>query len=95
MGLDCLRYWVTECHVDGFRFDLATVLGRETPDFNPNAQLFAEMKQDDVLQQIKLIAEPWDIGHYGYQVGVFPRFISLNGMIVSVMICVVLVMAKW
>lgn len=74
--LDCLRYWVTECHVDGFRFDLATVLGRETPDFNPNAQLFAEMEQDDVLQQIKLIAEPWDIGHYGYQVGYFPDYFS-------------------
>ena len=74
--LDCLRYWVTECHVDGFRFDLATVLGRETPDFNPNAQLFAEMEQDEVLQQIKLIAEPWDIGHYGYQVGYFPAYFS-------------------
>ena len=74
--LDCLRYWVTECHVDGFRFDLATVLGRETPNFNPNAQLFAEMEQDDVLQQIKLIAEPWDIGHYGYQVGYFPAYFS-------------------
>ena len=74
--LDCLRYWVTECHVDGFRFDLATVLGRETPDFNPKAQLFAEMEQDDVLQQIKLIAEPWDIGHYGYQVGYFPAYFS-------------------
>lgn len=74
--LDCLRYWVTECHVDGFRFDLATVLGRETPDFNPHAQLFAEMEQDEVLQQIKLIAEPWDIGHYGYQVGYFPAYFS-------------------
>ena len=74
--LDCLRYWVKECHVDGFRFDLATVLGRETPDFNPNAQLFAEMEQDDVLQQIKLIAEPWDIGYYGYQVGYFPAYFS-------------------
>ena len=74
--LDCLRYWVTECHVDGFRFDLATVLGRETPDFNPNAQLFVEMEKDDVLQQIKLIAEPWDIGHYGYQVGYFPAYFS-------------------
>ena len=74
--VDCLRYWVEECHVDGFRFDLATVLGRETPDFNPNAQLFAEMEQDDVLQQIKLIAEPWDIGYYGYQVGYFPAYFS-------------------
>ena len=74
--LDCLRYWVTECHVDGFRFDLATVLGRETPDFNPNAKLFAEMEQDEILQNIKLIAEPWDIGHYGYQVGRFPAYFS-------------------
>ena len=74
--LDCLRYWVTECHVDGFRFDLATVLGRETPDFNPNAKLFVEMEQDDVLQKIKLIAEPWDIGHYGYQVGYFLAYFS-------------------
>jgi len=74
--LDCLRYWVEECHVDGFRFDLATVLGRETPDFNPNAKLFAEMEQDEVLQKIKLIAEPWDIGHYGYQVGYFPAYFS-------------------
>jgi len=74
--LDCLRYWVTECHVDGFRFDLATVLGRETPDFNSNAKLFAEMEQDEVLQKIKLIAEPWDIGHYGYQVGYFPAYFS-------------------
>ena len=74
--LDCLRYWVTECHVDGFRFDLATVLGRETPDFNPNAKLFTEMKQDEILQNIKLIAEPWDIGHYGYQVGRFPAYFS-------------------
>ena len=74
--LDCLRYWVTECHVDGFRFDLATVLGREIPDFNPNAKLFAEMEQDEVLQKIKLIAEPWDIGHYGYQVGCFPAYFS-------------------
>ena len=74
--LDCLRYWVTECHVDGFRFDLATVLGREKPDFNPNAKLFAEMEQDEVLQKVKLIAEPWDIGHYGYQVGCFPAYFS-------------------
>ena len=74
--LDCLRYWVTECHVDGFRFDLATVLGRETPDFNPNAKLFAEMEQDEILKNIKLIAEPWDIGHYGYQVGRFPAYFS-------------------
>ena len=62
--------------MDGFRFDLATVLGRETPDFNPNAQLFVEMEQDDVLQQIKLIAEPWDIGYYGYQVGYLPAYFS-------------------
>ena len=76
--LDCLRYWVIECHVDGFRFDLATVLGRETPDFNPNAQLFAEMEQDDVLQQIKLIAT---LGYWSLRLSsrVFSRlFLSME-----------------
>ena len=70
--LDCLRYWVKDCHIDGFRFDLATVLGRDKPDFNPKAQLFAEIKQDPILSQVKMIAEPWDIGLGGYQVGNFP-----------------------
>ncbi|WP_118815650.1 glycogen debranching protein GlgX [Haemophilus haemolyticus] len=71
--VDCLRYWVAQCHVDGFRFDLASVLGRDTPDFNASAQLFTDIKNEPSLQNIKLIAEPWDIGHYGYQVGNFPN----------------------
>ena len=74
--VDCLRYWVEQCHVDGFRFDLATVLGRDTPDFNASAQLFTDIKNEPSLQNIKLIAEPWDIGHYGYQVGNFPSYFA-------------------
>lgn len=74
--VDCLRYWVEQCHVDGFRFDLASVLGRDTPDFNASAQLFTDIKNEPSLQNIKLIAEPWDIGHYGYQVGNFPNYFA-------------------
>lgn len=74
--VDCLRYWVEQCHIDGFRFDLATVLGRDTPDFNSSAQLFTDIKNEPSLQNIKLIAEPWDIGHYGYQVGNFPSYFA-------------------
>ena len=74
--VDCLRYWAEQCHVDGFRFDLATVLGRDTPDFNAQAQLFTDIKNEPSLQNIKLIAEPWDIGHYGYQVGNFPNYFA-------------------
>ena len=74
--VDCLRYWAEQCHVDGFRFDLASVLGRDTPDFNAQAQLFTDIKNEPSLQNIKLIAEPWDIGHYGYQVGNFPNYFS-------------------
>ena len=74
--VDCLRYWVEHCHVDGFRFDLASVLGRDTPDFNAQAQLFTDIKNEPSLQNIKLIAEPWDIGHYGYQVGNFPNYFA-------------------
>ncbi|SPX40774.1 glycogen operon protein [Haemophilus influenzae] len=55
--VDCLRYWVEQCHIDGFRFDLATVLGRDTPDFNSSAQLFTDIKNEPSLQNIKLIAE--------------------------------------
>ena len=69
--VDCLRYWVRECHVDGFRFDLATVLGR-TPTFDTQSPLFAAIQADDVLSGCKLIAEPWDIGPGGYQLGHFP-----------------------
>ncbi|SFU17425.1 glycogen operon protein [Kosakonia arachidis] len=67
----CLRYWVETFHVDGFRFDLATVMGR-TPDFDPQAPLFTAIKNDPLLCDLKLIAEPWDIGPGGYQVGNFP-----------------------
>ncbi len=63
--------WVDECHVDGFRFDLASVMGR-TPEFRQDAPLFEAIRRDSVLSQVKLIAEPWDIGPGGYQVGNFP-----------------------
>jgi len=70
--MDSLRYWVTEMHVDGFRFDLASALGREVQDVDTLAAFFDIIHQDPVLSQVKLIAEPWDIGHGGYQVGQFP-----------------------
>ncbi|PJG86377.1 glycogen debranching protein GlgX [Conservatibacter flavescens] len=73
--IDCLKYWVEECHVDGFRFDLGTNLGRE-PYFNPQAQLFADIAQESSLQGCKFIAEPWDIGEYGYQLGQFPPYFA-------------------
>lgn len=67
----CLRHWVDTYHIDGFRFDLATVMGR-TPHFDPCAPLFEAIKNDPVLSAVKLIAEPWDVGEGGYQVGNFP-----------------------
>ncbi len=70
--MDTLRYWVSEYHIDGFRFDLAATLGRSGETFSPNAPFFKAVAQDPVLKQIKLIAEPWDIGPNGYQVGNFP-----------------------
>ncbi len=70
--MDTLRHWVNEYQVDGFRFDLAATLGRNGDDFNPRASFFRAVAQDPVLQQVKLIAEPWDIGPNGYQVGQFP-----------------------
>jgi isoamylase len=77
--LDSLRYWVTEMGVDGFRFDLATVLGRTREGFDPNAAFFVALRQDPVLSQVRLISEPWDCGPGGYQVGRFPgRFIDWN-----------------
>jgi isoamylase len=69
---DSLRYWVEEMHVDGFRFDLAATLGREQHGFDPNGGFFSAIRQDRVLGGVKLIAEPWDIGPGGYQVGNFP-----------------------
>lgn len=72
MMTDSLRYWVTEMHVDGFRFDLATTLGRDQYDFDPYGGFFDAVHQDPVLANVKLIAEPWDVGEGGYQVGGFP-----------------------
>ncbi|EKO3511906.1 glycogen debranching protein GlgX [Vibrio fluvialis] len=70
--MDTLRYWVSEYHIDGFRFDLAATLGRNGDDFSRDAAFFKAVAQDPILRQVKLIAEPWDIGPNGYQVGNFP-----------------------
>jgi glycogen operon protein len=72
MIMDSLRYWVVECHVDGFRFDLASALARELFDVGRLSAFFDVIHQDPVLSQVKLIAEPWDLGPGGYQVGNFP-----------------------
>jgi glycogen operon protein len=72
MVMDSLRYWVETCHVDGFRFDLASTLGRHAGGFDPHAPFFAALRQDPALADVKLIAEPWDLGPNGYQVGRFP-----------------------
>ncbi len=70
--MDSLRYWVVEMHVDGFRFDLASALAREFYEVNRLSAFFDVIHQDPVLSQVKLIAEPWDVGPGGYQVGNFP-----------------------
>ena len=70
--MDSLRYWVTEMHVDGFRFDLASTLARELQEVDRLGAFFDILRQDPVLSQVKLIAEPWDLGDGGYQVGNFP-----------------------
>ncbi|WP_042245178.1 glycogen debranching protein GlgX [Paracoccus sp. PAMC 22219] len=70
--MDSLRYWVQVMHVDGFRFDLASVLGRTRGVFDRDAPLFRAIRQDPVLNRVKLIAEPWDIGPGGYQLGAYP-----------------------
>ena len=72
MIMDSLRYWVTDCHVDGFRFDLAAALARELFDVDRLSAFFDVIHQDPILSQVKLIAEPWDVGPGGYQVGNFP-----------------------
>jgi len=72
MVMDSLRYWVTELHVDGFRFDLGTVLARELYGFDNQSGFLKACTQDPVLRTVKLIAEPWDCGPGGYQVGAFP-----------------------
>ena len=70
--MDSLRYWVLEMHVDGFRFDLASTLARELHDVDKLSAFFDLVQQDPVVSQVKLIAEPWDVGEGGYQVGNFP-----------------------
>ena len=70
--MDSLRYWVTEMHVDGFRFDLASALARELHEVDRLSAFFDILHQDPILSQVKLIAEPWDVGEGGYQVGNFP-----------------------
>ncbi len=70
--MDSLRYWVLEMHVDGFRFDLASTLARELHDVDKLSVFFDLIQQDPVISQVKLIAEPWDVGEGGYQVGNFP-----------------------
>jgi isoamylase len=70
--MDSLRYWVREMHVDGFRFDLAASLGRASSDFDAHSAFLEAVGQDPVLGQVKLIAEPWDIGYGGYDLGQFP-----------------------
>jgi isoamylase len=70
--MDSLRYWILEMHVDGFRFDLASTLARELHEVNQLSAFFDIIYQDPVISQVKLIAEPWDIGEGGYQVGKFP-----------------------
>ena len=80
MIMDSLRYWVEEMHVDGFRFDLAATLGRESDGFFRENPFFKAIHQDPVLSRVKLIAEPWDLGPGGYQVGNFPEgWAELNG----------------
>jgi glycogen operon protein len=70
--MDSLRYWILEMHVDGFRFDLASTLARELHEVNKLSSFFDVIHQDPVISQVKLIAEPWDVGEGGYQVGNFP-----------------------
>ena len=78
--MDSLRYWVSEMHVDGFRFDLASTLAREFHDVDRLAAFFDLVQQDPIVSQVKLIAEPWDVGEGGYQVGNFPpQWTEWNG----------------
>jgi isoamylase len=79
MVMDSLRYWVTEFHVDGFRFDLGATLGREPYGFDPGAGFFRALRQDPILSRVKLISEPWDVGPGGYQLGQHPPgFVEWN-----------------
>ena len=84
--MDSLRYWVVECHVDGFRFDLASALARELYEVDRLSAFFDVIHQDPILSQVKLIAEPWDVGPGGYQVGNFPvLWTEWNGIYRDVM----------
>ena len=74
--MDSLRYWVSDCHVDGFRFDLAQHWRGESYDVDRLSAFFDVIHQDPILSQVKLIAEPWDVGPGGYQVGNFPALWS-------------------
>ncbi|MFO7561860.1 MAG: glycogen debranching protein GlgX, partial [Enhygromyxa sp.] len=79
LTLDALRYWVEEFGVDGFRFDLAPILGRGRVDFDAGAPLLVALAQDPTLARVKLIAEPWDLGPHGYRLGGFPgRWLEWN-----------------
>lgn len=79
--MDSLRYWITEMHVDGFRFDLASALARELYEVDRLTSFFAIIQQDPIISKVKLIAEPWDLGKDGYQVGNFPPgWSEWNGM---------------
>jgi glycogen operon protein len=78
--MDSLRYWTEVMHVDGFRFDLATTLARDPLDYNPRGNFLQACHQDPTLARVKLVAEPWDVGTGGYQVGAFPvRWSEWNG----------------
>ncbi len=84
--MDSLRYFVGDCHVDGFRFDLASALAREFHDVDRLSAFFDIIHQDPILSQVKLIAEPWDVGEGGYQVGNFPvLWTEWNGIYRDVM----------
>jgi glycogen operon protein len=72
MIVECLKYWVEEMHVDGFRFDLASVLARDANGFNERSEFFGAVRAEPALAYVKLIAEPWDVGYGGYQLGRFP-----------------------
>lgn len=84
---DSLRYWVTEMHVDGFRFDLAATLARQFQEVDKLSAFFDIVEQDPVISRVKLIAEPWDLGSGGYQVGGF-RPAGPNGTAATVIACV-------
>ncbi len=86
--MDSLRYWITEMHVDGFRFDLASSLARTLHETDTLSSFFNIIHQDPIISQVKLIAEPWDIDEDGHMVGKFPRA-GPNGTTGSVIVYVI------